>query len=633
MHDHFVFVSHNAQSLLASQLPRQIQKAAENLAALHPDDHIAIVRGSLAHIRELAESLRGKTWQARQKMAPHVQAVHKSTSEQGIHICLFEALLAESGFPDREAIVEDMIKGFPVTGVIPVSHVASPEMVREQTVSEEQLQQLAPELFERALEAVRRKSPTQGDDAEVWKQTMDDISLGRMAPLRPASLGTIAPTRRFPLKQLSSKGKQKIRIIDDAAESRINDASEISFKIRMGKVSDFVRVSRLLTESQPTQNIMIMKANYKSAYKNCPVLTQHLIYADMILKDPVSGRLVMSTYYSMPFGMVSAVYAWDRLAESLIWIFGYFLNLPLTRYVDDMFMPVYGKHAMEVRNALLEISSLLGVMLDEAKTPAQARCESLLGVSISIDKEVRHGSLRRSISIRLDPVKAEFWEDMIREALRTGSLSSQAAKKLAGRLNFAVLAAVGGTGGTRLKEIYRHSFGFTAYTESLHDELTWWLQRLQSTRPSLCPVGPNSERTCIVYSDAEGNGGQSTDYLVAANLRGPAIGRLAVACLDRAVLLLEIQDSVLASAFGMDSSETCSVRNLRQRIAVDCVSESAVIGRHVDITSQSQADLGTFFRLRQPSEICETWMDIHAILCGSPSSDRLPSCRGFKRFP
>ena len=79
-----------------------------------------------------------------------------------------------------------------------------------------------------------------------------------------------------------------------------------------------------------------------------------------------------------------------------------------------------------------------------------------------------------------------------------------------------------------------------------------------------------------------------TDYLVAANLRSPAIGRLAVACLDRAVLLLEIQDSVLASAFGMDSSETCSVRNLRQRIAVDCVSEFAVIGRHVDITSQSQ---------------------------------------------
>ena len=215
----------------------------------------------------------------------------------------------------------------------------------------------------------------------------------------------------------------------------------------------------------------------------------------------------MSTYYSMPFGMVSAVYAWDRLAESLNWIFGYFLHLPLTRYVDDMFTPIYGKHAMEVRNALLEVSGLLGIMLDEAKTPAPASCESLLGVSISVDEKVRHGSLRRSISIRLDPVKAEFWENMIREALRTKSLSAQAAKKLAGRLNFAVSAAVGGTGGARLKEIYRHSFGFTAYTESLHDELTWWLQRLQSTKPSLCPVGPNPERTCIVYSDAEGNGG------------------------------------------------------------------------------------------------------------------------------
>ena len=85
-----------------------------------------------------------------------------------------------------------------------------------------------------------------------------------------------------------------------------------------------------------------------------------------------------------------------------------------------------------------------------------------------------------------------------------------------------------------------------------------------------------------------------TDYLVAANLRSPAIGRLAVACLDRAVLLLEVQDSILSSAFGMDANEICAVRNLRQRIAVDCVGESAIIGRHADITSQSQADLGTF---------------------------------------
>eukprot|EP00972_Heterocapsa_arctica_P112063 16429700-Heterocapsa_arctica.AAC.1 len=62
----------------------------------------------------------------------------------------------------------------------------------------------------------------------------------------------------------------------------------------------------------------------------------------------------------MPFGAVAAVYAWDRLGEAFNAILRKVFLFPASRYVDDLFVPVWATHAVESRKMLLEIINLFG---------------------------------------------------------------------------------------------------------------------------------------------------------------------------------------------------------------------------------------------------------------------------------
>eukprot|EP00972_Heterocapsa_arctica_P037909 5580061-Heterocapsa_arctica.AAC.1 len=65
----------------------------------------------------------------------------------------------------------------------------------------------------------------------------------------------------------------------------------------------------------------------------------------------------------MPFGAVAAVYAWDCLGEAFNAVLRKVFLFPASRYVDDLFMPVWGSHAGESRTMLLEIINLFGAIL------------------------------------------------------------------------------------------------------------------------------------------------------------------------------------------------------------------------------------------------------------------------------
>ena len=74
----------------------------------------------------------------------------------------------------------------------------------------------------------------------------------------------------------------------------------------------------------------------------------------------------------MPFGAVSAVYAWDRLGEALTTILRRVFLFPASRYVDDLFMPVWASISKESRSILFEVVEILGAVLSHEKTPPPA---------------------------------------------------------------------------------------------------------------------------------------------------------------------------------------------------------------------------------------------------------------------
>ena len=87
---------------------------------------------------------------------------------------------------------------------------------------------------------------------------------------------------------------------------------------------------------------------------------------------------------------------------------------------------------------------------------------------------------------------------------------------------------------------------------------------------------------------------QLVPYLRRRNLRSPEIVRLASACHNRAVLLIEVQDLVLQSSFRFNEREVIDLRELNSLIAVECRKEMDILGRHLPPPAKSQSDFPDF---------------------------------------
>ena len=149
----------------------------------------------------------------------------------------------------------------------------------------------------------------------------------------------------------------------------------------------------------------------------------------------------------MPFGAVSAVYAWDRLGEALTAILRKVFLFPASRYVDDLFMPVWASIARESRGILLEVVGIFGAVLSPDKTPPPAAEMPVLGVLISIGKS--------RISMTIEQARLDFWRaELSRLRQLRGPHQRDLAWRMAGRLEFAASAAWGASPRARFNGFY-----------------------------------------------------------------------------------------------------------------------------------------------------------------------------------
>ena len=509
---HYNFSTANSRELTDFEVPRDIICAAEKMSDMTPNSHIAFVRRNMRYIRSWARKLRKKNLVSRSKLAAHVRRVHSATSPDGIHIELLSKLLEDSSFPDAKDLIRDMKKGFRLVGKIQTSKSAKKHPVRKRQVNNSKLREQTRNLTRKIKKSILRvpSNPEQAKlEHSVYTQTLEDIRKKRMSPLSEIDYeAEFPPTKRFGILQSNSSGKEKIRIIDDFAESMVNDSCQVDGRIRMGRISDLIGAVRTITRRNPSYPLHIFKSDAKSAYKNCPIFGEDLKYARVLLKNIQSGEVVESTHYSCPFGAVGSVYAWDRLAEALVHLLSHFLGIPISRFVDDLFGAIFAEHSAEIRDAMLEICELLGIILDPEKSPDPDESQVILGVLVKIKYQTRRDYTSCTVTTRLDPQKAEFWRGIINDVIDSRVIPTKVAEKLAGRLNFATSATVGGVGGARLRNLYSAVFRCdTRVDDSLLVELKWWAERLRSQTDSLFPCGPRPQKICVLYTDAEGSGG------------------------------------------------------------------------------------------------------------------------------
>ena len=504
MHSHLAVAQAISEGLTdpAPEIPEGLSSCLSEMSQMTPSEHIEHQRRCLGALRAAAKELASADRELLEGAAPSVRAVLSAASPGGLRVSLIERYMRHIDHPDTD-LPRDLREGFPLVGDIPVSPAAPPAPVRSAKLSLSSLLQEATSLAPRLVEqhsAPPRDSASRAAEREVFSQTQADVSLGRMGPLRPlGSSGTGPPyTRRFGVTQTSSHGKAKLRCIDDFAQSLVNDAVSVDRRIRMGRISDLVEAARRLRQSRPDAPLSVLKSDFQAAYRSCPIHPDHVPLANILVRDPDSGELRVSAQYAMPFGAVSAVYAWDRLGDALTCILQKVFLFPVSRYVDDLFMPVWDEHSRESRRILLEAVSLFGAVLSPEKTPEPSSSMPVLGVLVVIDRD--------SVHLSIEQHRIDFWlSELARLRGLRGAHRRHLACRMAGRLEFAAAASWGAMPRSHFNGLYRLASG-SPLDEGAAADIAWLLSLMVASPPERTLfLAPHEEPPLVLYTDASGS--------------------------------------------------------------------------------------------------------------------------------
>ena len=161
---------------------------------------------------------------------------------------------------------------------------------------------------------------------------------------------------------------------------------------------------------------------------------------------------------------------------------------------------------------MLELVGLLGLTLEETKTPEPSESLEILGVTALLDHIRTADGKALTASLTMGPSKRQYWDDQIAQTLATGVISYRDLEKLVGLLAFASSAAWGPLARSHLASLY----GLLAWASSHIDvrtmvcatsDLEWWRQWLLEARVITVVPRVIALPFVIIYSDAEKDGG------------------------------------------------------------------------------------------------------------------------------
>jgi hypothetical protein len=471
------------------------------------------------YITEAATRLRSRSHEWIDQMHPDVSSVVRAASPGGIHVALLHQEIYLRRWYDM-SLIEHIRRGFPYVGDIPINPTAIPSRVRKAIESPQTLLDRAPQIRERILSKLasqalnRHQAPEaeeqRADRQAIWDQTQVDSEIGRMTELQPVDLSTKSKgliTKRFGVRQISSKGISKLRCIDDLLESGINGTCDIRRKIRMDTITLLIIVMRVIIAIFGDIDLHFIKSDFKAAYRSCPIDPRHKDFTAIALLHPESLRIWITSQLAMPFGALAAVYAWDRLGAAIQHVIQSALLIPVLRYVDDLFSVLPAAISGIAMASMLSTVASFGLVLDPDKTPKPADQMVILGVLVEY---LRESALGPILNLSIDESKRLVWIELLERCIRTKRMIKPDAEKIAGRFEFAASNILGSWVRSRIRSIYDHvTRGSPKIDEKTERDLIWWKDQLSrpcDLRRTIRLIRP-TDPPWIIYTDAHGKGG------------------------------------------------------------------------------------------------------------------------------
>ena len=391
---------------------RQLQHWHDRAVHLLPATDALLTQIQDRHLRRL---LRG---------VPDGQAAQLGVTT---HIELYKEMLQAAQCPDG-SIVEDMLHGFRIVGKIRPSGRWPPYEKAQDVLS---VSDALARAWEIRRKIVRRVAAVQRSDnlKVIWEATLEDVlegsCLGPLGSEREVS-GLVQaddwiPTQRFEVVQ-----KNKVRGCDSATTNMINKITEISEKLQLPSTDYNVAVirelrSRLATGSSPSLEGWVL--DEKKAYRQIPIHPSHRKFSVICLKDPDDGKVKFFVMVGHSFGLVSAVYNYNRRSAAINDILVNLFFLVAFNFYDDKYGFEPSHSYALAHDVAQKVHWWLGAAFDVKKLQ-RSKKPDVLGVTYNLEE----------FKLKIQQKRRAELKEAIEDILQKESLDPGSAGKLKGKL-------------------------------------------------------------------------------------------------------------------------------------------------------------------------------------------------------
>ena len=313
-------------------------------------DVLAFRARNLRWYTDLAVKLQEEEQQLRNNLDPQVAAVLK-----GKRLMLFQKMCEDAGVQDR-SLFQEFTEGFKLTGLMQESgHF--PRKLKPASLTVQQLRDSST-WAKRMIYASCKKVSAEPDVARaVYQETQQQLDDGwvlgpfTMEDMDRKFSGCWVPSKRFGVKQ-----GEKVRAVDDFSEFLVNASVTSIEKLALYGLDEVVNSARFFmgvdsieldVEGQPhlrwpvdgreahLRELQGRALDLKAAYKQLARSPSDAWASVLAVWNPDKGDVEYYESIALPFGSVSAVMCFNRMARALRIIMSELFLLVNTNFFDD----------------------------------------------------------------------------------------------------------------------------------------------------------------------------------------------------------------------------------------------------------------------------------------------------------
>ncbi|CAJ1445746.1 unnamed protein product [Effrenium voratum] len=346
--------------------------------------------------KRVARDLRSEEIALHQGLHPDLQTVLAKKQ-----LLLFKRLCEDAGIDD-EFPFRDLCEGFKLVGQLEPSGQFRSKL-RLASMSAEELQKTAP-FAQACIEQECRKVLLDPEvAAAVWKESVEQATDGSGWLKGPFTKEEVTlrhgplwiPSRRFGVRQSG-----KIRSVDDFSKFGINASTSTFEQIVLEGIDDVGATARMFVTALDgsrlehcRSGILGRALDLKAAYKQLARHPDHAWCSIIAAANPNDGEVCFFEAIALPFGAVSSVLGFSRVARCLSQILVRLFRIVNTNFFDDY--------------CQLEVSQLAASAHETAETVLQ-----MLGWNISMGEDKR-----KPFSSEFDMLGATVVLDATRQGL------------------------------------------------------------------------------------------------------------------------------------------------------------------------------------------------------------------------